>query len=143
MHVQIKPLDYEPQGETGREHEWYSYSTRTNSKWGTLIRALKGDCGLEMKSEKDLIGKTFRWERRILKFGDMETKETWLPTEFIKGSGKDEHDFSELNELLKDGISKKKIVKWGRKHGIPKKTVIEYLEGLFLAEEDGELFLEE
>ena len=139
---QIKALDMEVGGETGLMWDWYSYSTRLNSKYGTLITALKNDCRLKIESEKDLVGKTFRWEHRVLKFGEMETKETWIPVELVEDE-KTGHDFSGLHELLEEGISKKEIIKWARKHGIPKKDVNEYLEGLTLTEEDGELFLDE
>lgn len=76
LHIEIEPLDIQDCDFVF--HEWYPYTKIKNSKYGKFMAALKA-LGTTLKSEKDLMGKVFVWERQILEFGDMKSKPTWMP----------------------------------------------------------------
>jgi len=139
LHIQIKPLDHEISGETGLYHEWFKYSERKQSKWGTLTKALE-DLNVNFSGPESLVGKTFEWERKDIELGSFTAKDTLIPTELI-GEEKAEYDFTELKEKLgNEGMTSTQIERWARRKGIPKAELNKFMKGL---EESGVLKKEE
>lgn len=157
LHLQLKPDGYVPKGPTGHEHEWYSISGRSNSKWGHFLKALKA-CGIDIpktctlnEAKKILVGKTFRWEKKVLTYGTMkvkveegkEAKETWIPLELSSASETESSDsFAELDEKLRGGMTETEIFRWGRENRISKSDVTGHIDSLTLTEDDGQLWLD-
>jgi len=53
----------------------YKLSDRKHSAWGHFLKSLEENCNLRIKSSiKELVGKTFEWERAILEFGQFSSK---------------------------------------------------------------------
>lgn len=167
LHVAIRPKDHEVKGSTGQYHEWFTFSTKKNSKWGAWLGALK-ECGVTVKDDSEmdkLKGKTFVWQSKTIKFGEdkdgkvIEAKDLRLPIQAVDASGKPVGlkkseapkaaaaagkpvDFSDLDAKLKeDGFTQFQIYKWAERKGVLKAEVNAYMEGLQkagrLEEKDG------
>ena len=158
LHVAIRPKDHEVKGATGCYHEWFSFSTKKNSKWGAWLGALK-ECGVTVKDDSEmekLKGKTFVWQSKTIRFGEdkdgkvIEAKDLRLPVSAVDASGKPTGmkktemvtakavaspakpiDFTELDGKLKeDGFTQGQIYKWAERKGVLKAEVNAYMEGL-------------
>ena len=81
LHIQISPVNVYDK----TQHEWFVPSKTKVSKWGALnIRLDELGLASKMKSEKDLVNKTFEFESTMVKvgFGDKEVP-CWLPTRLL------------------------------------------------------------
>lgn len=73
---------------------WYPYAQTKRSKWFHLQKALEA-CGVSIRSEADLIGKRFLWERRDISFGknrqtdeEIVSRGVLLPVNLVGSGGK-------------------------------------------------------
>jgi len=62
----------------------YKVSDRKNSAWGNFLKALEENCRIRIKNSiKELVGKTFEWERTVLEFGQFSSNVV-LPIRLVK-----------------------------------------------------------